>query len=260
MSAEITKDNINDILKDLGKEYRKRAGKQMPAEIVMTGGAAIIAKYGFRTTSYDIDAIIKAASSLKDAALIIRDKYDLQQGWLNSDFKNTTSYSNKLYEHSHHYRTFANVLNIRIVDAEYLLATKLKAARPYKHDLSDIAGIIIEEKAHNPDFTKERVMNAYYDMYGKTTNPSKEAIVCMNDAFSTEHPKELIEKLNKKERNANKLLVDFQTEYPNVLNDDNMSDILNNLKTKHEKRKQQAEDKFGHIQANHPNPELGLGE
>lgn len=42
MSAEITKDNINDILKDLGKEYRKRAGKQMPAEIVMTGGAAII--------------------------------------------------------------------------------------------------------------------------------------------------------------------------------------------------------------------------
>lgn len=40
MSAEITKDNINDILKDLGKEYRKRAGKQMPAEIVMTGGAA----------------------------------------------------------------------------------------------------------------------------------------------------------------------------------------------------------------------------
>ena len=144
MSAEITKDNINDILKDLGKEYRKRAGKQMPAEIVMTGGAAIIAKYGFRTTSYDIDTIIKAASSLKDAALIIRDTYDLQQGWLNSDFKNTTSYSNKLYEHSHHYRTFANVLNIRIVDAEYLLATKLKAARPYKHDLSDIAGIIIE--------------------------------------------------------------------------------------------------------------------
>ena len=46
MSAEITKDNINDILKDLGKEYRKQAGKQMPAEIVMTGGAAIIAKYG----------------------------------------------------------------------------------------------------------------------------------------------------------------------------------------------------------------------
>lgn len=40
MSAEITKDNINDILKDLGKEYRKRAGKQMPAEIVMTGSAA----------------------------------------------------------------------------------------------------------------------------------------------------------------------------------------------------------------------------
>lgn len=34
-------------------------------------------------------------------------------------------------------------------------------------------------------------------------------------------------------------------------------DIPENL---HEKREQQAEDKFGHIQANHPNTELGLGE
>ena len=58
MSTEITKDNINEILKDLGKEYRKLNGKYMPAEIVMVGGGAILAKYGFRDLSYDIDATI----------------------------------------------------------------------------------------------------------------------------------------------------------------------------------------------------------
>ncbi len=38
MSSEITKENLTDILKDLGKIYRKQNGKNIPAEIVMVGG------------------------------------------------------------------------------------------------------------------------------------------------------------------------------------------------------------------------------
>lgn len=43
MSTKITKDNLSEILKDLGKEYRRRNGKTMRAEIVMVGGAAVLA-------------------------------------------------------------------------------------------------------------------------------------------------------------------------------------------------------------------------
>ena len=57
MSSEISKDNFNKILADLGKEYRRRGGKSIKAEIVMTGGAAVIAKDGFRNKSHDVDAM-----------------------------------------------------------------------------------------------------------------------------------------------------------------------------------------------------------
>ena len=54
-------------LKELGKEFRKLNGKKMPAEIVLIGGAAILANYGFRESTYDIDAVILASSAMKDA-------------------------------------------------------------------------------------------------------------------------------------------------------------------------------------------------
>lgn len=140
MSTEITKDNLTDILKDLGKEYRKLNGKTMPAEIVIAGGAAILAKYGFRDTSYDVDAIIRASSSLRDAALSVGNKYDLQHNWLNSDFKNTDSYSEKLYQHSKPARIHAIPYNIPVTLLKahrsifiYLsLELKLKIIKPLK--------------------------------------------------------------------------------------------------------------------------------
>ena len=39
----------------------------MPAEIILVGGAAILVNYGFRAMTTDIDAIIHAASSMKNA-------------------------------------------------------------------------------------------------------------------------------------------------------------------------------------------------
>lgn len=50
MSAEVafTKGNLDDYLRMLAKEFRKRNGKVMPAEIILIGGAAVLINYGFR--------------------------------------------------------------------------------------------------------------------------------------------------------------------------------------------------------------------
>jgi len=96
----ITKANLDTYLKELAKEYRKLAGKKMPAEIILIGGAAVLARYGFRELTYDVDAIIVAVSAMKDAISRVRDNHGLPHGWLNSDFKKTTSYTDKLYEFS----------------------------------------------------------------------------------------------------------------------------------------------------------------
>ena len=66
-TAVFTKENLNDYLKELAKEYRKINGKAMPAEIILVGGAAILAGYGFRDMTTDIDAVIYESYSMKDA-------------------------------------------------------------------------------------------------------------------------------------------------------------------------------------------------
>lgn len=222
---------MNDILKDLGKEYRKRGGKHTPAEIIMVGGSAILANYGFREPSYDIDAIILASSALKDAAIAVRDKYNLAPNWLNSDFKKTDSYSPKLCQHSQYYRTFSNTLTIRTVSPEYLVAMKMKSARLYKHDLSDITGIIIEERTKNPTFSKQTVMAAYQDMYGDA-EIKKEAQDNVNAAFSTTNPTALLKQIQEYETSMNNEAKQFENKYPNALNEKNIDLILRTLHQK----------------------------
>ena len=67
-------------MKELAKEFRRINGKSTPAEIILIGGAAILANYGFRNMTTDVDAIIHAASSMKDAINRVGDKYDLPNG------------------------------------------------------------------------------------------------------------------------------------------------------------------------------------
>ena len=50
MSADkpFTKENLDSYLKELAKEFRKKNGTGMPAEIILIGGASILINYGFR--------------------------------------------------------------------------------------------------------------------------------------------------------------------------------------------------------------------
>lgn len=71
MSVDIafTKDNLDVCLSKLAKEFRKLNGTKVPAEIILIGGAAALANYGFRDMTYDIDAIIRASSAMKEAII-----------------------------------------------------------------------------------------------------------------------------------------------------------------------------------------------
>ena len=164
MSADINKENLDAILNDLAKQYRKYVGKNQKAELILVGGAAVIARYNFRESTKDIDAIIKSASALKDAVIIIGEKYNLEYKWLNSDFTRTCSYSEKLSEYSKYYKTFANVLEVRIIESEYLVAMKMVSAREYKNDLSDIVGIIESHHKSGNNLSMERINNAVHDI------------------------------------------------------------------------------------------------
>ena len=63
MSSEnlITRENMDTYLTAIAKQYRKLVKKAMPAEITLVGGASILINYGFRDSTYDIDAVIRNA-------------------------------------------------------------------------------------------------------------------------------------------------------------------------------------------------------
>lgn len=227
MYAKITKENLDSVLKDLGNYYTHNGHNKIYAEIILVGGAAVLAKYNFRESSGDMDAIIRATSTIKDAALKVSDKYNLHPDWLNMDFKNTSSFSEKILEHSTYYKTFSNYVEIRIIKPEYLIATKLNAFREYKHDKSDIVGIIIEQEQINEPITKEDVSKAYSELYQKEL--SLEQLNFFESVINNKDKKDLLDEIQEKENNNLQKLSDFKDKYPNVLNGDNLNEILQSL-------------------------------
>lgn len=231
-----TKENLDFCLSKLAKEFRKLNGTKMPAEIILIGGAAILANYGFRDMTYDIDAIIQASSAMKDAINLVGDEIGLPNGWLNSDFTKTSSYSPKLIEYSEYYKRFGYVLEVRTVSGEYLVAMKLMSGRQYKNDISDVVGILLEQEERGKPLSLEMIKLATRNLYGdwnKLPISSRE-LICeiMKDGQ--------LEKLYKQyryiEKAAKESVVNFEKRYPGVANVDNVGDILDNLK----KRKEQG--------------------
>ena len=231
-SNVFTKDNLDIYLKELAKEFRKTYGKHMPAEIILIGGAAILVNYGFRDMTTDVDAVIRASSSMKEIINRVGDKFNPPNGWLNSDFIYTSSYSDKLDEISVYYRTYSNVLTVRTVSAEYLIAMKLRAGRKYKNDLSDIIGILAEHKKQGKDITMSQIDAAVEKLYGGWTDFPSESRIFIKDAIGKGNYIQLYNSVQKEERQAKDILIAFEKDYPNVAKESNVNEILKTLKAK----------------------------
>ena len=233
MSSNVfTKENLNNYLKELAKEYRKLGGKGMPAEIVLVGGAAILTRYGFRDMTTDIDAIIHAASSMKDAINRVGDKFYLPNKWLNADFIRTGSYSSRLTEVSVYYKEFSNVLTVRVVTDEYLIAMKLRSGRKYKNDLSDIVGILAENERNNKHITMGMIDNAVEKLYGGWNDFPEESKPFIETALKNGNFEEIYASVKAEERESKEILIDFENEYQNVANASTVDEILKTLKAK----------------------------
>lgn len=227
-----TKKDLDLYLKELAKEFRKLNGVAMPAELVLVGGAAVLANYGFRDMTADIDAVIRASSAMKDAISRISDRFDLPSGWLNSDFTKTSSYSPRLEEVSVYYRTFSNILTVRTVSAEYLVAMKLRSGRKYKNDISDVVGILAEHKKAGNPLTFEKINNAVETLYGGWTGFPSDSKSFLEQALKTPHIEKVFDSVRKEELSAKSELVVFEKENPGVADEKNINEILEMLKRK----------------------------
>lgn len=231
-SNNFTKENLDTYLKELAKEFRRLNGKSMPAEIVLVGGAAILTNYGFRDMTTDIDAVIHASSSMKDAINYVGDKFNLPNGWLNADFMHTGSYPPKLDEFSVYYKSFYGVLSVRTVAAEYLIAMKLRSGRKYKNDLSDIIGILAEHEKKGIPITFEKIDAAVENLYGGWDTFPEDSKPFIENALKNGDFENVYASVKNDEIESKDILVDFEKDYAGVAKESNINDILKTLKEK----------------------------
>ena len=229
-----TKENLDQYLKELAKEFRKLNGKSMPADIILIGGASVVINYGFRNMTYDMDAVINAASSMKDAINHVGDKFDLPNGWLNTDFMKTSSYTPRIVQYSKFYHTFSNIVTFRTVTGEYLLAMKLMAVRQYKYELSDVIGILWEHEKNGNPISLDQIKIAaenLYDSYDKLPERSR---VFIEKAIAEKGYEAMYQKVRQMEAENKDILLQFQEEYPDATTTDNVNDILAAIRKKKE--------------------------
>jgi len=227
-----TKENLNTYLKELGKEFRKLNGAKMPAEIILIGGAAILANYGFREVTYDIDAIILASSAMKQAINQVGDRLGLPNGWLNADSQKTTSFSNKLMEVSVYYKTFSKIITVRVIAAEYLIAMKLMSGRQYKNDLSDIAGVLWEHQKNGNPILRETVDKAIVTLYGDNATLPPISQKTIDDAYADGDYERAYNEIRENEKLAKEILVDFDKAYPCELKGESIDAIIEKAEQK----------------------------
>ncbi len=227
MSIDVpfTKENLEYYLKELAKDFKKR-GRGISAEMILVGGASVLINYEFRMASYDIDAAYEARTVMKESINAVGDKFGLPNGWVNDNFKQTASYTPNIVYHSEYYRTFSNVLKIRTVRAEYLVAMKLVSGRQYKKDLSDIAGILYEQGVAGNPLSYDMIDKAVCELYGNWDCVTDYAKDVLNRILACDDLKSLFVELSEDEAAAKEALLEVEKKYPKVVNKDNVNDVI----------------------------------
>ena len=225
MNTELTKETLDILFKELARQYRKLAGRHAKAEIILIGGASILLNYSFRNSTTDADALIIADQCMKEAILRTAEIFNLRDDWLNADFTRTTSYSPKIIEHALYYKIFYNVLEIRTVSPTYLLAMKIRSAREYKNDLSDIVGILHEEMMKGNPISLDELQQAYYDMYKTTTFPDSSNAILEFLRQETDSQK-LYSIIRNKETENNQFITMMDQLYPDMLKEKGVSQVI----------------------------------
>lgn len=226
---DIQKEMIDMYLKELAKEFKRITGRKISAEIIIVGGGSVLLNYDFRMNSVDVDAFNTYDSAIKDAAKLVADKYNLSQQWLNDDFKKTPSYSPRLRQYSSYYKTFSNVLEIRTISREYLVAMKMVSGRKYKNDLSDILGILYYHYKNNDEITYQQIEKAVVGLYSNFDRIKEDVVEFVKTAIENKTFVDGYKLQKENEQRIKDNLIQFEEKYENVLSEDNIDDIINKL-------------------------------
>jgi hypothetical protein len=132
----------------------------------------------------------------------------------------------KRSEVSVYYKTFSNVLTVRTIAAEYLIAMKLMSGRRYKNDLSDIAGILWEHQKSGKPIPRDAIDKAINTLYGGWRDIPETSKTLIDAAFAEGDYEKLFLQNRESEAQSRNLLLDFDKNYPGALKAENIDAVL----------------------------------
>lgn len=224
---KIKKDKLDYYLNELAKEYHK-LGRKSKGEIILIGGAAIIANYDFRHMSEDADSIIYAESHLKEAIQKVARKNNLPDNWLNQDFIYTRSYSDKIAKYAKNYKQLSYGITFKIIDREYLVAMKLASFRKYKNDISDIVGILIAEYKNGNEIHLKEIQSAIINLYGVYNYIGDEAISFIERIMENKEYLNMYDSVSNDEKLGRTIYQELKNKID--INEHNINDVLSKTK------------------------------
>lgn len=123
-------------------------------------------------------------------------------------------------------------MQIRTVSSEYLVAVKLMAGRQYKNDLSDIVGILIEQEERGDALSLDRIKKAVVDLYDSYDRIPENSRTFIESIYEKEDLGSFYKYCRELEKENKDVLLDFQNDYPGVLNGDNLAEVLSAARAK----------------------------
>lgn len=162
----MNKQELDNLLWQLNKELRKKMRKVLygyKVNMYIVGGASVIARYSYRTSTQDVDAIWDVGSEMREAINAVAQKNSLPNDWCNCNFKRTKSYTPKILTNSTLYKDFDR-LKVWVVNPDLLLCMKLVAFRDQKIvDRQDAAYLLSILKSSN--VTYDRIISLVESYY-----------------------------------------------------------------------------------------------
>ena len=111
-----------------------------------------------------------------------------------------------------------------------------------KNDISDIVGILNEEKDNGNSITLDSIKTAVCNLYGNWNRLPQYSQNLITEIMKNDEYDKLYEQYRIQEKSVKKSLIEFDDKYPSVANEDNISQILDHLKNKSTKASHKEEN------------------
>ena len=109
---------------------------------------------------------------------------------------------------------------------------KLMAGRQYKYDLSDVIGVLWEQEKREKPLSLEMIKKAVEELYGDYESLPENSRAFIEKAIANGNYDVEYARVRQIEAENKDILLEFQQEYPEVTNIDNVNEILASIRKK----------------------------